>query len=182
MSEASVIKAARRGSPSAVEALVREHWDAAYRTAYLVLQDTGVAEDVTQEAMLAALKGLGKFDRRRPFAPWLRRIVVNRALDSVRARDRRRETLQEDPHGAMSGSEEAYPRDELDPPSLGLITALGSLGAEDRAIVVMRHLLGYRADEIGAQLGLSAVAVRTRLSRALARLRAKIDNEEGNPE
>ena len=56
----------------------------AYRAAYLVVHDAAAAEDIAQDAFLAAVDALDRFDRRRPFAPWLHRIVVNRALDWAR--------------------------------------------------------------------------------------------------
>ena len=58
----------------------------AYRAAYLVVHDAGAAEDIAQEAFLAAVRHLDRFDRRRPFGPWLHRIVVNRAIDWARTR------------------------------------------------------------------------------------------------
>src|SRR5689334_23581415 len=63
----------------------------AHRAAYLVVHDAGAAEDIAQEAFLAAVRALDRFDRRRPFAPWLHRIVVNRAIDWARARGLRAE-------------------------------------------------------------------------------------------
>ena len=55
------------------------------------MHDATAAEDVAQEAFLAAVRALDRFDRRRPFGPWLHRIVVNRAIDYARARELRRE-------------------------------------------------------------------------------------------
>ena len=63
----------------------------AYRAAYLVVHDGAAAEDIAQESFLAAIRALDRFDRRRPFAPWLHRIVVNRAIDWARARALRAE-------------------------------------------------------------------------------------------
>src|SRR4029450_6927931 len=80
------VRAAQRGSASGIEALFRLHWPSAYRAAYLVVHDAGAAEDTAQESFLAALRNLDRFDRRRPFGPWLHRIVVNRAIDWTRAR------------------------------------------------------------------------------------------------
>ena len=78
--------APRRGSASDLEALFRAHWPRAHRAAYLVVHDAAAAEDIAQEAFLAAVRNLDRFDRRRPFGPWLHRIVVNRAIDAARAR------------------------------------------------------------------------------------------------
>src|SRR6266576_6117749 len=85
------VRGAQRGSAADLEALFRHHWPRAYRAAYLVVHDAAAAEDIAQEAFLAAVRALDRFDRGRPFGPWLHRIVVNRAIDWSRARALRRE-------------------------------------------------------------------------------------------
>ena len=90
-SEAALVRAAQRGSSEAFAELFRRHWPRAHRAAWLVVHDATAAEDVAQEAFLAAVRALDRFDRRRPFGPWLHRIVVNRAIDYARARELRRE-------------------------------------------------------------------------------------------
>src|ERR687884_1252343 len=90
--ERAWVRRAQAGSVSDLEALFRAHWPLAYRAAYLVVRDAGAAEDIAQEAFLAAVRALDRFDRRRPFGAWLHRIVVNRAIDWARARALRRET------------------------------------------------------------------------------------------
>src|SRR3954465_14034977 len=80
------VRRAREGSAGAIDELFRAHWPAAHRAAYLVVHDSAAAEDIAQESFLAALRALDRFDRRRPFGPWLHRIVVNRAIDHVRRR------------------------------------------------------------------------------------------------
>src|SRR5262245_24010008 len=90
-SEGALVRAAQGGSAEAMEELFRRHWPRAHRAAWLVVHDTAAAEDVAQEAFLAAVRSLDRFDRRRPFGPWLHRIVVNRAIDHARAREVRRE-------------------------------------------------------------------------------------------
>src|SRR3970282_2866673 len=87
--ERARVRGAQQGSVSDLEALFRMHWPRAFRAAYLVTHDCGAAEDIAQEAFLAALRALDRFDRRRPFGPWLHRIVVNRAIDWTRARSLR---------------------------------------------------------------------------------------------
>src|SRR5213079_498461 len=89
--ERAWVQGARAGSAADLEALFREHWLGAYRAAYLVVHDAAAAEDIAQEAFLAAVRALDRFDRRRPFAPWLHRIVVNRAIDWARRRALRSE-------------------------------------------------------------------------------------------
>jgi RNA polymerase sigma-70 factor, ECF subfamily len=151
---------------AAVEDLFRRHWGSAYRAAYLVVQDSAAAEDIAQEAMLAAVGRIDRFDSRRPFGPWLHRIVVNRSIDWVRARKRRGEVSAdaaaelEDP-GSPDG--DRLPDD--------LLAALAKLDPEDRAVVVLRHLFDYDSTEIARMLGVPPATVRTRLRRALGRLR-----------
>src|SRR5213083_2936409 len=89
--DAELIRDAQRGSEEAIERLFRMHWPRAWRAAYLVVHDAPAAEDIAQEAFLSAIRALERFDRRRPFGPWLHRIVVNRAIDWTRARSLRHE-------------------------------------------------------------------------------------------
>jgi RNA polymerase sigma-70 factor, ECF subfamily len=169
--EATLIRQARNGSADAVETLVRRHWDAAHRTAFLIVQDTAAAEDIAQEAMLAAVRAIDGFDRRRPFRPWLHRIVVNRSLDWVKARQRRPEVSGD----LAAGGEAPAPADEM---SAELMSALGALDPDQRALVVLRHVLGYRSSELAGMLGIPAATVRTRLARALHQLRSLLEGEE----
>src|SRR5437899_4044997 len=92
--ERAWLRGAQAGEVSDLEALFRRHWPHAYRAAYLVVHDAAAAEDIAQESFLAAVRNLDRFDRKRPFRPWLHRIVVNRAIDWSRARALRRETAQ----------------------------------------------------------------------------------------
>ena len=172
--EASLIRQARRGSADAVEALVRRHWDAAHRAAFLIVHDAGAAEDIAQEAMLAAVRSIDCFDRRRPFKPWLHRIVVNRSLDWLRARARRPEVSVEVTGPVAGARVEAEAPDVL---SDELMRALAQLDPDERALVVMRHLLGYRSPELGRMLDMPAATVRTRLARAITRLRELLEAE-----
>src|ERR687898_738136 len=89
--ERAWVRGAQAGSASDLEALFRAYWPRAFRAAYLVAHDAAAAEDIAQEAFIAALRSLHRFDRRRPFGPWLHRIVVNRAIDWARARQLRAE-------------------------------------------------------------------------------------------
>ena len=93
-SDRSLIAGALAGAESDVELLFRRHWPRAYRAAFMIVQDHAAAEDVAQEAFVAAVRRLDRFDRRRPFGPWLGAIVANRAIDLIRARSARRETAQ----------------------------------------------------------------------------------------
>jgi RNA polymerase sigma-70 factor, ECF subfamily len=142
--ERAYVRAAQRGSASGIEALFRLHWPRAYRAAYLVVHDAPGAEDIAQEAFLAAVRNLDRFDHRRPFGPWLHRIVVNRAIDWARARQLRAEAELLDVVAAPP---------ELEPLDGTLLGALGALPPDHRAVIVLRHLLEYTPGEIAELLG-----------------------------
>jgi RNA polymerase sigma-70 factor (ECF subfamily) len=167
--EAALVRSAQRGSEDALEELFRRHWRATHRVAFLVVHDSAAAEDIAQESFLAAIRALDRFDRRRPFGPWLHRIAVNRAIDWSRSRRLRREVAVPD---------ETF-HDESGVPELSdeLLVALGELGTEQRAVVVLRYLLGYTPGEIGEMLGMPRGTVNSRMRRALDRLRPVIEGE-----
>jgi RNA polymerase sigma-70 factor (ECF subfamily) len=173
--DASLIRQARRGSADAIEALVRRHWESAHRAAFLIVHDAAAAEDIAQEAMLAAVRSIDGFDRRRPFRPWLHRIVVNRSLDWLRARGRRPEVSVE-LAGPVAGVA-VHPEERPDALSDELMRALSALDPDERALIVMRHLLGYRSSELARMLDLPPGTVRTRLARALKRVRELLEAE-----
>jgi RNA polymerase sigma-70 factor, ECF subfamily len=158
------VRAAQRGDAAALEQLFRHHWPRAHRAALLVVGDAAAAEDIAQEAFLAAVRSLDSFDRRRPFGPWLHRIVVNRAIDWARARTLRREL------GADDAPEPAAAERPESPHARALAEALADLGAEHRAVIVLRYLLDYTPGEIAELLGLPRGTVNSRLRRGLDRL------------
>jgi RNA polymerase sigma-70 factor (ECF subfamily) len=142
-----------------MERLYRAHWRRAYQAAYLVVHDAAGAEDIAQEAFLAAVRALDRFDRRRPFGPWLHRIVVNRAIDWARAR-----TLR----GEVEADESLAAGDEPEPAELPqLVRALAALPPDQRAVIVLRHLLEYTPGEIAELLDLPRGTVNSRLRRGL---------------
>jgi RNA polymerase sigma-70 factor, ECF subfamily len=165
------IKDAQRGSGEALEALYRRHWPWAHRAAYLVVHDKAAAEDIAQEAFLAAVRALDRFDRRRPFGPWLQRIVVNRAIDWARARALRGEAwMESEPDASNAWPGEMREPQRSRPYSESVVAALASLSPEHRAVVVLRYLLEYTPGEIAEALELPRGTVNSRLRRALDRL------------
>jgi RNA polymerase sigma-70 factor (ECF subfamily) len=166
-SERALIQAARRGDPGAIEDLYRRHWKPAYRAAYLVTRDAHAAEDIAQEAFLQAIRVLDRFDRARPFAPWLHRIVTNRALDWARAHALRRPALQ------MHEPVAPPARSDL---SDDLAEAIGRLAPDQRAVVVLRYLLEHTPGEIAEMLDLPRGTVNSRLRRALDELAGAVES------
>ena len=170
LSERRLVREAQRGSSEAFEQLFRRHWPNAHRAAFLVVQDPAAAEDIAQEAFLAALRSLDRFDLRRPFAPWLHRIVVNRAIDAVRARKLR----SEQPAFQVEGDGDPSARALSDE----TFAALGELPVDQRVVIVLRYLLDYTPGEIARALELPRGTVNSRLRRALDRLSTDLAGEE----
>jgi RNA polymerase sigma-70 factor, ECF subfamily len=162
--ERALVRDAQRGSAAALEQLFRLHWPRAYRAAFVVVGDAAAAEDIAQESFLAAVRALDRFDRRRPFGPWLHRIVVNRAIDWARARALRREI------GVEGLAEPAALEREGGGRADELVAALATLGVEQRAVIVLRYLLDYTPGEIAELLDVPRGTVNSRLRRGLDRL------------
>jgi RNA polymerase sigma-70 factor (ECF subfamily) len=163
--ERTLVAGARRGDEAAFEALFRLHWPRAYRAAWLVVHDAAAAEDIAQESFLAAVRALDRFDRRRPFGPWLHRIVVNRAIDWARARSLRGEVELVAEPGVEAGAN-GFDRT--------LVDALRGLPPDQRAVVVLRYLLGYTPGEIARLLELPRGTVNSRLRRGLDAMQARL--------
>ena len=146
-----------------------------------MIGDAAAAEDVAQEALVSAIRALDRFDLRRPFGPWLRRIAVNRAIDHARARGSRGEVSV----GTAEEAERRVPApafavEELDDPrGPRLVAALAELSPDHRAIVAMRFLLEMGPGEIAAELGVPRGTVNSRLRRALDHLADEIGRDAG---
>jgi RNA polymerase sigma-70 factor (ECF subfamily) len=167
--ERALVRGAQAGSKADLEELFRRHWPLAYRAAYFVVYDRAAAEDIAQEAFMSALRALDRFDRRRPFGPWLHRIVVNRAIDWARSRAVRRELdidLMET--GSEGEEDDAVERGEL-------AEAIRKLAPERRAVIVLRYVLGYTPGEIARLLELPRGTVNSRLRRALDDLAEEVE-------
>jgi RNA polymerase sigma-70 factor, ECF subfamily len=167
-SEQALIRGAQAGSEADLEELFRRHWRRAYRAAYLIVHDHAAAEDIAQESFVAAIRTLHRFDRDRRFAPWLGRIVANRAIDWTRSRTARRESDQELAQDAPAAdSAGGTYSDEM-------MAALKTLTPEHRAVVVMRYVLEYTPGEIARALELPRGTVNSRLRRGLDVLDAQL--------
>jgi RNA polymerase sigma-70 factor, ECF subfamily len=166
--ERAWIRGAQAGSTPDLEQLFRAHWPRAYRAAFLIVHDAAAAEDIAQESFIAAVRALDRFDRRRPFGPWLHRIVANRAIDWARARTARAEVeLGEPPAAAVDGHSEYG-----DP--VPIAAGLLELSPEHRAVIVLRYLLDYTPGEIADLLELPRGTVNSRLRRGLDQLGAQL--------
>ena len=162
------MRRARRGDRDAAAALFRRYWRDARRSAFVITGRRSLADDVASDGFERAFAALGRFDDRRPFGPWLHRIVANRALDLLRAE--RRLSGEAPPETADSAP--AYEAGDR-----GLLAAVAGLSPERRAAVVLRYGVGMTPTEIAAALGLPVGTVNSRLARALEQLRASLEVE-----
>lgn len=180
--ESELIERAQRGDAVAYEALVRRYQDAALRTAGLILGGEAEAEDAAQDAFVKAYAALGRFRAGAPFRPWILRIVANEARNRRRSAGRRTglaARLAEDrpSDGAAPSPETAVLARER---RSTLLTALGALGEDDRLVIGYRYLLELGEAEMAEALGIPRGTVKSRLSRALGRLRIELGPAEAD--
>jgi RNA polymerase sigma-70 factor (ECF subfamily) len=172
---------ARDGDVDAYEELVRRYRELAFRVAWLVARDRNEAEDAMQEAFVKAYHAMGRFRPGAPFKPWLMQIVANEARNRVRA-SRRREALRIKV-GSVAASGDAAPSPEAaalaHDDAQALLRALDELRDEDRLVVSYRYLFELSEAETADALGLPAGTVKSRLSRALVKLRTHLAGSEG---
>ena len=162
---------------------MRDHQEIAFRVAYLITRSAPDAEDVTQEAFVKAWRALDRFRTDAPFRPWLLRIVANEARNRVRSNRRRRQV----PGWDSGPGQPPAPPEPVDPaPSpeqrmlasddrRSLLAALESMRDEDRLIIGARYLLELSEAETAEAFGIPKGTVKSRLSRAMTRLRATLE-------
>jgi RNA polymerase sigma factor (sigma-70 family) len=152
---------------------VRRYQGIAHRTAFLVTREGAEAEDAAQTAFVKAYGALGRFDPDRPFRPWLLRIVTNEARNRVRSATRR--AGLELAAGAEPAADE--PAASPEATAVGgerrraLLEAVNGLGEPDREVIAFRYFLELSEAETAEALGVARGTVKSRLSRALSRLR-----------
>jgi RNA polymerase sigma-70 factor (ECF subfamily) len=151
-----------------VDALFDDHWLTAWRAAYAVTGRSDLADDAAQDAFVSAIRSWSKFDRDRPFAPWIAKIAVNRARDLLRA-ERRRES------GGLDETAQAPERANATP----LLAAVAALPVEQREAVVLHHVLGFSLREVAEVVGVPEGTAASRLGRGVAQLRVTTEAEHG---
>jgi RNA polymerase sigma-70 factor (ECF subfamily) len=176
LSEAALIQQARAGDQAAWLALVTIHQDSVFRLAYLHTRDAEEADDVAQETMIRAFRFLDRFDASQPLRPWLLRITRNVALNRRRALSRYWALLQRagrQEHMQAVGSGEGEPGTVAEEVWL----ALQTLGRKDQEVIYLRYFLELSVAETALALAVAEGTVKSRLARALARLRGVLERE-----
>src|SRR5216117_1224428 len=167
--EAALVARARAGDRAAFGVLVERYAAPARRVARAVLDDPDDADDAAQDALLAALVKLHQYDARRPFGPWLMRIVANAATDRRRRRNvRRSEPLDPSLVGGGPRPDAVAVQSEL---GERLRSALQELPERRRTAVVLFDVEGYSHAEIARILGIPEGTVRSEVFHGRRRLR-----------
>jgi RNA polymerase sigma-70 factor (ECF subfamily) len=178
LEDAELVERARKGDVRAYEELVRRYQQLAVRTAYVVAGQSADAQDAAQEAFVKAYYALGRFREGAAFRPWLLRIVANEAIN--RRRSSRRKTALAFRVAEAGGrpSDDAAPSPEAAALArelrTELVSALGHLKEEERLVIAYRYFFDLSEAEMAEALGCAKGTVKSRLSRALRKLRREL--------
>lgn len=172
--QAELVAKARQADETAWSAIVRAYQEPIFRMAYLILGDRHEAEDAAQETLIRAYRSLHQFDPDRPLKPWLLSIAANTAknrrragwryLKALRRLFRLEQGVAADPNEASATA--------ID--SLHLWEAVQSLPGNDQQIIYLRYFMELSVAETASALELPPGTVKSRLHRALERLKASI--------
>src|SRR5215212_3258687 len=178
--DAELIDRARKGDVMAYEELVRAYQDVAVRTAAIFAPD-GEAEDAVQDGFVKAYAALGRFRIDAPFRPWLLRIVANEARNRRRSAGRRaglalRSAEDRRPDDAAPSPESAVLADEQ---RRWLLAGVNALRDDDREVISARFFLELSEAETAEVIGVPRGTVKSRLSRAMGRLRTELGTDGG---
>ncbi len=172
LEDTQLVERARNGDVSAYEELVQRYQEVAFRTAFHITGDAAEAEDAAQEAFVKAYYALGRFRAGAAFRPWILRIVANEARNLRKALARRaglavRAAAQASGDTALSpeAAAEAAERRSM------LLDALKQLREDDHLILAYRYFFDLSEAEMAEALGCARGTVKSRLSRALGRMR-----------
>lgn len=169
--EADLVRRARAGDQRAWDSIVADHRQSVFRLAYLTLGDPDEAEDVAQEVFIRATRYLHRFDEARPLRPWLLRIASNLARNRLRSIGRYWQALRR-------AGREAEPQPEFDLDAARLLwRAVRRLGSDDQQCIYLRYFLEMSEREMAETLQVAPGTVKSRLHRALRRLRGVIERD-----
>jgi RNA polymerase sigma factor (sigma-70 family) len=167
---------AKRGDTAAYEEIVQNYQQVAFRTAYVITGSAADAEEAAQDGFVKAYRALGTFRSGAEPRPWLLKIITNEARNRVRSAGRRH-------HLELRLAERFRPGDAAPSPEAEVVAAedssrlldlVNALSEEDRLVITSRYLLELSGEETAAALGIPEGTVKSRLSRALARLRTTL--------
>jgi RNA polymerase sigma factor (sigma-70 family) len=176
--DAELFARAQRGNVDAYEEIVQRYQQLAFRTAYVITRSAAEAEEAAQDAFVKAYRALGSFRTGAEPRPWLLRIVANEARNRVRSAGRRQRLELRLAEGFRPGDAAPSPEAaavEADERQR-LIGLVNELDENDRQVIASRYFLELNSEETAAALGIPEGTVKSRLSRALNRLREKVEH------
>ena len=179
MDELRAVAQAKKGDADAFAFLVETYETSVYRLALRMCGNAHDAEEVAQEAFVAAWKGLPAFRGESKFSSWLYQLTTNAAIDFLRREKRHRAVtpIDDEPEPAAPDTpQQVLEEQEV---SRALQQALDALSPEHREIFLLRQMRQLSYEEIGRLLGLEPGTVKSRLSRAKKQLR-QILTQKGN--
>jgi RNA polymerase sigma factor (sigma-70 family) len=175
--DSQLIERAQRGDSAAYEEIVQRYQQIVFRTAYVITGSSADAEDAAQEGFVKAYRALDRFRSGADLRPWLLRIVANEARNRVRSSGRRHQLELRLTEGFRPG--DAVPSPEAVAIAADerrrLLAMVNALSDEDRLVIASRYFLQLSGEETAAALGIAEGTVKSRLSRALARLKARVE-------
>jgi RNA polymerase sigma factor (sigma-70 family) len=180
LTEEDLVARAQGGDEEAYEELVRMYQGIAFRTAYLRAGNAADAEEAALDAFVKAHRALGRFRAGAPFRPWLLRIVANEARNRRRSAGRRTQLALRAGQAVASGDAAPSPETALlsAERSERLLDAVNRLAEKDRLAITCRYFLDLSEAETATALGWRPGTVKSRLSRALGRLRAELEEDD----
>jgi len=183
--ETTLISAAQRGDQQALDQLLRMHQDRIHAVCRRLAGNDADALDATQEALIAIVKGLPRFDGRAKFSTWSYRVATNACLDELRRRGRRPDPgLPDYETASLSPVGGTTPRDPAETVSAAIDVdrGLALVPEEFRTAVVLRDVAGLDYAEIAEVLDLAPGTVRSRIARGRARLADAISGNQTTPD
>jgi RNA polymerase sigma-70 factor (ECF subfamily) len=178
----ALVAAAQAGDGRALDALLRRHHDRVHAICRRLTGNDADALDATQEALMAVVRGIDRFDGRARFSTWVYRVATNASLDELRRRKRRPRPVDEDRHALDDRADDRAPSvggSVVD--RLAVDDALQTIAPEFRACVVLRDLCDLDYAEIAEVLDLPPGTVRSRISRGRAALAQVLRGERPGP-
>jgi RNA polymerase sigma-70 factor (ECF subfamily) len=201
--ERELLETAREGDEAAYQRLIEPHRSELHAHCYRMLGSVHDAEDALQEALVRAWRGLSKFEGRSSLRSWLYRIATNTSLDAIERRPKRILPIDygppADPHGGVGeplvesvwiepypdetlGLEDGYASpdasyEQRESVELAFIAALQLLPANQRAVLILREVLGFSAQETADTLDTSVASVNSALQRARATIEKKLPEQ-----
>lgn len=176
LDDSELVTRAKSGEMNAYEELVQRYSQLAFRTAYLVTGSAADAEEAVQDGFVKAYRALSRFQLEKPFRPWLLAIVANEARNRRRSAARRATIELKAAEGLRQGDAAPSPEAvaEAQEEREHLVGALNRLSDDDRLVIASRFFLELSVEETASTLGCATGTVKSRLSRALGRLREQL--------